>query len=147
MKWEKRMLALAREVAWWSKDPSTKVGCVLVDDRHRVVGMGYNGYPRGVVDDVGVAREERLRRTVHAEVNAVLNAVGPVEGTTAFVTAPTCASCAGVLIQAGVKRVVWPKSDEAFVERWREEMGTALRMYAEAGVAVVEVEDAGLASS
>ncbi|HJU15367.1 MAG TPA: deaminase [Stellaceae bacterium] len=49
-KWDRRYMALARQVSCWSKDPSTKVGAVIVDNQGRVVALGYNGFPRKVED-------------------------------------------------------------------------------------------------
>ena len=49
--WDSRFLRIAQEVSTWSKDPSTKVGAVIVDNRNRVVSMGYNGFPQRVADD------------------------------------------------------------------------------------------------
>ena len=46
-RWADKFIGLAQHVATWSKDPSTQVGAVLVDRRMRVIGMGYNGFPRG----------------------------------------------------------------------------------------------------
>ena len=50
-KWDIRFLEMARNSAMWSKDPSTKVGSIIVDDDKRVVSVGYNGFPKGVDDD------------------------------------------------------------------------------------------------
>ena len=93
MKWDYRFLDLAAVVASWSKDGSTKVGAVITDPDHRVVSLGFNGFPRGL-DDVDLPREEKLRRTLHAEENALLFASRPLDGCSIFVTHPPCARCA-----------------------------------------------------
>jgi dCMP deaminase len=74
-KWDVRFLRLAHEVAKWSKDPSTKVGCILVKDK-KVISMGYNGFPAGISDDLSRLEDRSIKYeiTVHAEVNAVTNA-------------------------------------------------------------------------
>ena len=84
--WNKWFLGLAEYVSTASKDPSTKVGAVIVDDERRVVSLGYNGLPRGVDDT-----EERLnnrdlkyRIIVHAERNSLLFARGSVKGCTIY---------------------------------------------------------------
>ena len=79
-KWDLRFLKLAHHVGQWSKDPSTKVGAVIVDAQRRVLGIGYNGFPRGVDDSPGRYhdRPTKLDMVVHAETNAIMNAVSSV---------------------------------------------------------------------
>jgi len=137
-KWDARFMELARHVAGWSKDPSTKVGAVIVNDRLQVVGMGYNGFPRGTSDSGALYedRERKYLRVVHAEVNAVLNATQSCMGATVYVTHPCCAQCMGVLIQAGVLRVVFPAADDGLRERLGASFDMAAVMAREAGVRV-----------
>jgi len=113
-KWDYRFLELAKHVASWSKDPSTKVGAVIVNPTTKqVVGMGFNGFARGVEDTEERLndRSKKLELTVHAEVNAVLNATTSVRGCVIYVY-PTimipacCARCAGVIVQSGIKAVL-----------------------------------------
>ncbi|MBK7804305.1 MAG: dCMP deaminase family protein [Chloracidobacterium sp.] len=134
-KWDKRFIGLALHVAEWSKDPSTRVGAVIVDNKQRVISMGYNGPPRGVSDHY-VTREDKLFKTIHAEENAVLFAKQDLTGATAYVTHPPCANCAAKLVQSGVTRVVFPAPSEDFLSRWKESYYAALGMFVEAGVAV-----------
>lgn len=107
-KWDDRFLQLAQHVASWSKDPSSQVGAVIVDDQRRVIAHGYNGFPRGVDDDPlrYANRDQKYPRVVHAEMNAILNACVPVRGTTLYCTMFPCDRCAGPIIQAGITRVV-----------------------------------------
>lgn len=135
-KWDRRMLALVRLVATWSKDPSTCVGAAIVDEKNRVVSIGFNGFPRTVrdTDDKLMDRDEKLRRTIHAEDNALLFAPRPVAGCTLYVTHPPCAHCAAKLIQAGITRVVTTESSAEFADRWGKEMLSARQMYDEADV-------------
>jgi dCMP deaminase len=137
--WDQRFLRLAEHVAGWSKDPSTKVGSVIVDAKRRVLGVGYNGFPRGIADDPTTLanRPEKLSMTVHAEMNSILNTGTPMslEGATLYATLYPCNECAKAIIQAGIARVVTytPKSD-----RWKEAHDTASAMFYEAGVEVME---------
>lgn len=136
--WDSRFLELAHHVSSWSKDPSTKVGCVLVDDQRRVVGMGYNGFPRGV-DDSSERYNDRPTKYLmvqHAEANAVLNAVGKTAGCTAYVTHHPCANCARLLIQAGVKRIVSIAPEGGIAERFADSFRAAATMLDESGVEV-----------
>ena len=125
-KWDKRFMDLAQHVAQWSKDPSTKVGAIIVDDKRRILGTGYNGFPRGVDDseDRYNDRELKYRFVVHSELNAILNAVGPVEGCTLYVWPLfTCHDCAKLVIQAGIAKIISRK--DVHKERWGSSYETA----------------------
>lgn len=126
---------LARLVASWSKDPSTKVGAVIVDQDNRIVSTGFNGFPRGV-NDSPVERDIKLLRTIHAEENALLFARRDVTGMSIYVTRPPCARCAAKLVQSGIARVVYELPPVDFVERWSMEMREAQTMFVEAGMTI-----------
>ena len=140
-KWDSRFMALARLVASWSKDPSTQVGAVIVDQDKRIVSTGFNGFPR-CVNDAAVDRDVKLLRTIHAEENALLFARRDVTGMSAYVTRPPCARCAAKLVQAGIARVVYDLPPVDFVERWGAEMAEAQAMFAEVGITVVVLGEA-----
>lgn len=140
--WDQRFLALARTVAGYSKDPSTKVGAIAVRER-RVLATGYNGFPAHVGDDLERLknRDIRLMMTVHAEANIIAFAArhgASLAGAAVYVwPLMTCHQCAAQLIQAGVIKVVVPD----FVEplRWQESFAAAKQMFGEAGVAVLRI--------
>lgn len=134
-KWDARFIALASLVASWSKDPSTQVGAVVVDQDKRIVSTGFNGFPQGV-NDTPVDREVKLLRTIHAEENALLFARRNVTGMTIYVTRPPCARCAAKLIQSGIGRVVYPLPPVDFIERWGVEMQQAQLMFHECGTQI-----------
>lgn len=143
-KWDVRFLEMAMLVASWSKDPSTKCGAVIVRPNRTIAAVGYNGFPRGVPDLSKWLndREEKYQRVVHAEVNAVLSAKEALDDCTLYTwppnVAPTCDRCATVVIQAGIKRVVFAQTDKGeFMERWRAACERSLDMYASAGVNLV----------
>ena len=138
-KWDERFIRIAYEVASWSKDPGTKVGVVLVTDR-RIIATGYNGFPQNISDsfDRYEDRETKLAYTVHAEVNAILNAAkngSPTASSTLYVTFPPCVRCSTAVIQAGVTHVVRPVLSAA-PERWRESFASGMSLLVEAGVKV-----------
>lgn len=143
-KWDRDYLALAR---WWadrkSKDPSTKVGAVLVNKRNSLIGLGYNGFPRGVEDSAKRLndRPTKYQYVVHAEANAILSAVGETAGSTLYCTLFSCNECAKLVIQAGIKRFVAPRPN---MERWADSHDVALTMYREAGVEVGWIDPAEL---
>lgn len=135
-KWDQRFIALAHHVATWSKDPSTKVGSVLVNSDRIVIGMGYNGFPRGVHDDQDRYDDRSVKYMMvqHAEANALFNSVSDVKGCTAYVTHPPCCNCAGALIQSGVREIVTVAPDEGLAERFKESFEISATMFSEAGV-------------
>lgn len=132
----RRFLELAIHVAQWSKDPSTKVGCVIVNPNRVVVGMGFNGFPRGVEDTVEryENRPLKYRMVQHAEANAIFNATTSVQGCTAYVTHPPCCNCGGALIQAGVSGVHTFEAEPGIAERFAESFATTEMMFQESRV-------------
>ena len=133
-KWDERFLELAKLVGSWSKDPSTQVGAVIVDDNKRIVSIGFNGFPKGVKDSEKrlVDREEKYAIIVHAEANALMFANASVEGCTLY-TWPfqPCSRCAGLIVQSGIKRVVSVVHDE---ERWKKNFHISREILHEAGI-------------
>lgn len=111
-KWDHRFIGIALEVASWSKDPSTKVGAVLVSPCKKKVSWGYNGFPAGIADTKERLSNKELKNklTVHAELNCILNATETI-GWTMYVTKPPCIKCAAAIIQAGIEVVVCPSLD------------------------------------
>lgn len=137
-KWDRRFLKLAAEVSSWSRDPSTKVGAVIVRPDNTIASLGYNGFPRGMSDSpelyADATREEvKYKRMVHAELNAILNAHGPVTGHTLYCTLFPCSSCALVIIQSGIKSVI-AKMPEGPWERWRASFDLTKTFFEEAGI-------------
>ena len=136
--WHNRFLDLAKHISTWSKDPSTKVGAVIVNDKKQIVGMGYNGFPRGIEDSKNnlTNRKLKYKMVIHAEENAILNATSSVEGCTIYVWPfMPCSTCAAKLIQVGIKRVVAPETN-----RTDHGFQVARDMFNEAGVILREEE-------
>lgn len=142
MKWDLRFLGLAELVAGWSKDPSTQTGAVIVRPDLTVAGVGFNGFPKRMPDnpDNYHNREEKYRRIVHCEMNAILHTRETLAGYTLY-TYPfaSCDRCAAHVIQAGFSRVVAPKCPNHLLERWGANLEFSKTMFAEAGVEFVEV--------
>lgn len=134
-KWDSRFLNIALQVASWSKDPSTQVGAVLVDLGRRIIGVGYNGFPRGCNDDKALYadREVKYKRVVHAEVNAILNAITAPAGAILYCTHHPCSACTAQLIQAGIERVVFIRNPD-FDNRYRADQLEAQQLLKEAGI-------------
>jgi len=138
-KWLRRFLDHASHIAGWSKDPSTKVGAIAVDDSRVVLETGFNGLPRGVSDlPERMERPAKYLWTAHAEENLVAQAARPrLKGSTVYVTHLCCNSCARMLVNAGVKKVVCGNGTTSMPV---EQFEIALAMFAEAGVEFVKGE-------
>jgi len=132
-------MELAAHVSQWSKDPRTKVGSVIVDHKKHVIGMGYNGFPRGVDDspDRYADRQTKLLFVAHAERNALDNCFSSTEGATLYATLYPCNECAKGIIQKGIRTVV----TTPLPEDNRLDFRTSELMFKEAGVDVVVVEN------
>lgn len=134
LKWERRFMALAEHVAQWSKDPSTKVGAVIVGCGKKVVGMGYNGFPRYVEDDEDRYNDREMKYgfVVHAEANAIMNSdFSACKHATLYVTLSPCRECAKLIIQSGILRVVY--------KEYRHDPYTET-MFNEAGVSMEQIK-------
>ena len=136
-KWDNRYMELAKSVAGWSKDPSSQIGAVAVNEKGQILTTGYNGFPRGINDDDRLNdRPTKYKYIVHAEQNAIYNATYngvSLYGATMYVAGlPCCSDCAKGIIQVGIKRVVMdgdPQND-----RWKESVDLTLSMFDEAGI-------------
>ena len=133
-KWDYRFLELCKLVSSWSKDPSTKVGAVIVDQDKRVVSLGYNGFPKGVndFDSRYDDRSLKYKYVVHAERNAIVFAKTDLKDCIIY-TWPLmpCSACAGIIIQSGIKKVISVVNDN---ERWSEEFEFSKQMFNEVGI-------------
>ncbi len=112
--WDEYFMGVALLSAKRSKDPNTQVGACIVNPKKRIVGIGYNGFPYGCNDDIFPwANKEpgfldnKYPYVVHAEPNAILNANGSVEDCTLYVSLFPCNECAKLIIQAGIKHIVY----------------------------------------
>ncbi len=114
LSWDEYFMGIALLSAQRSKDPSTQVGACIVDAKHKIVGVGYNGFPSGCSDDeFPWAREGNFLDTkypfvCHAELNAVLNSSAiDLHGCTIYVALFPCNECAKVIIQSGIREVIY----------------------------------------
>ena len=119
-------MSVAIIISLRSKDPNTQVGACLVDKDNRIIGTGYNGFPRGIedTDERLNDREQKYPRIVHAEANALLSALYSgvsVRNATIYVYGlPVCPDCTKLLIQAGIKRVVISPDPYVYTTKWTE---------------------------
>ena len=140
--WDTRFLDLAEHISKWSKDPSTKVGAVIVDSYRRIVSTGYNGFPVGVMDsyDRLTDRDTKYEMIIHAEANAILFAHQRMNGMTLYTTPfQPCSRCASLIIQSGISRVISYEIEES-KNRWVDSFKLAKELFDEAGVEVLLLE-------
>ncbi len=113
LNWDEYFMSLAHLSAVRSKDPSTQVGAVIVDSNNRVVGLGYNGFPRGCDDNKfpwkreGEYLDTKYAYVVHAELNAILNANKLIENCRLYVSLFPCNECSKAIIQSGIKEIIY----------------------------------------
>ena len=112
--WDEYFMGVATLSGMRSKDPNTQVGACIVSSNHKILSMGYNGFPMGCSDDEfpwareGEPLENKYFYTTHSELNAILNyRGGSLEGATMYVTLFPCNECAKAIIQSGIKRIVY----------------------------------------
>ena len=149
LKWHNRFLDMCRHIATWSKDRSTKTGCVLVKDR-KVLSVGYNGFTPGIDDEKPYYhdRPQKYWYTEHCDRNAIYSAARngiALEGATMYLTGPPCCDCARGVVMSGLSLVVWPKNNPfenpgEVQERWRESVAASLEILEAGGVQILRVE-------
>jgi dCMP deaminase len=139
--WHRYFMDMAHKAASRSKDPNTKVGCIVTSQDKVVVASGYNGIPQGVKDlPERMERPAKYLWTAHAEENAVALAArvgASLRDGSAYVTHHPCSRCARTLIQAGIKVVY---VDRGVTNMPKEEFDVALQMFIEAGVYIVDMQ-------
>jgi len=143
MKWNEYFFKMCEFVAQKSKDPNTKVGCVIVGPDKEIRSTGFNGFPRGVKDDVILVpkryeRPEKYQWTEHSEQNAICAAAKmgtSLDECDIYVTWMPCVTCAKSIIQCGIKNVYILKYSNADDINWPQfYFGISKQMFIEAGV-------------
>lgn len=141
--WDEYFMGLAHLSALRSKDPNTQVGAAIIDENHRVVSVGYNGFPKGCSDDEfpwsrsGGVLNSKYAFVVHAELNAILNSARSVSGCTIYVSLFPCNECAKAIIQSGIKRIVYESDKYADTETTI----ASKKMLQAAGIELVQLEN------
>ncbi|MDR2867131.1 MAG: dCMP deaminase family protein [Acholeplasmatales bacterium] len=141
--WDRYFLGIAKLSAMRSKDPKTQVGAVIVSTNKKISGIGYNGFPRGIDDDhfswesEGDWIDTKYPYVVHAEANAILNSTEKIEGSSLYVTLFPCNECAKLIIQAGIKEIVYISDKFSKVEQ----LAASKKMLAAAGISLRKIND------
>ena len=126
-KWDERFLKLAEHISGWSKAPSTKVGCVVVGEDREIRSTGFNGFPRGIADDIARLedREQKYPLICHAEENAIVQAainVVKIKSAELYVTSSPCYNCFKLIANAGINSIYFDEfyRDEQIITRSKE---------------------------
>ncbi len=141
LSWDAYFMSMTHLSAKRSKDPNTQVGACIVNQDHRVVGLGYNGFPKGCADDdfpwerEGDFLDTKYPYVVHAELNAILNSIQDLKGCTIYVSLFPCNECAKAIIQSGISCVVY-ESDKY---DGTEANIASKKMFRDAGVELVQL--------
>lgn len=153
-RWDEYFLCMAGVTSLMSKDPSTKVGSVIVDQDRIVVATGFNGFPRGISDTEArlVNRDIKLKLVVHAEMNAILAAARRgvcLNGCALYLAAtdssglvwggPPCTRCTVEIIQAGISEIV-AHPFKSVPSKWKDDIEMSRELLVEAGVIYREVD-------
>ncbi|MBQ4625626.1 MAG: dCMP deaminase family protein [Clostridia bacterium] len=141
--WDEYFMGIAMLSARRSKDPSTQVGACIVNNRNKIMSVGYNGFPLGCSDDdfpwdrTGDDYETKYPYVCHAELNAILNNGGSsLEGCKIYVALFPCNECAKAIIQSGIKEVIY------LSDKYADTVGTraSKRMFDAAGVKYTQLK-------
>ena len=145
-KWDRRYVQLAREVATWSKDPSTKVGALIVDPLNRIASSGFNGFPPEHCDapELYANREYKYEHVIHAEINALNFLGGRCPGFSLYTSFPCCPNCIQAAHEAGIARIVGPYLErrgrtQEWVFAWEGRTELSKEMASTAGIEWVEL--------
>ena len=140
--WPQRMLNIAKEVSTWSKDPVTRVGCVIFDpETKHMLSQGFNGLPSGV-DETPVERHARTNGEkyfwyAHAEENAIGHAAlrgHSLRGAHLVCTDPPCPTCTRLILKAGIEHVYFAQDSKLYHrENNQDNLKRSFAMLKEAG--------------
>ena len=137
LEWEEYFMELAKLTAKRSKDPVTQVGAVIINKNKRVIGLGYNGFIDIPDNDKlfpwtknsNNYEEIKYSYVIHAEVNAILNSTSSIKDSTLYVTLFPCRECAKLIIQSGIKKIIYLD--------YKEDLAS-LRMFKAANIEIIQ---------
>ena len=138
MKWHIRFINMAKFVSAWSKDPSKKIGVVIVNKENKIISTGYNGFPKNINDTEDRLNDKEFKRaiTLHAEENAILCSKQDLSNCIMYIYGlPPCAHCAAMIIQSGIKAIYYTIPNEYQIsEHWKDNLNIAQSILKEARV-------------
>ena len=123
--WDETFMQIAKIIAKRSKDPNTQTGACIVDQNNIIIGVGYNGFPRGCSDDKlpwgrdGEFCNKKYAYVVHAEANALMNTNNNPKNAKLYCTLFPCNECAKHIIQSGIKEIIYESDKYHDDEIWK----------------------------
>ena len=142
--WQLRFLELAEQISFWSKDPSTKVGAVIVSADRQILSTGYNGFPQRIKDSDEFLNDRDMKYPlmVHAELNAILNAAKNgvnINNAWLFVSGlPVCDNCAKHVAQSGITMIV-QRELGPMQNRWKESTEMAETIFKLSNIPIIKL--------
>ncbi len=144
--WDEYFMGVAILSSYRSKDPHTKVGACIVNEDKKIIGIGYNGLPFGCSDNEfpwgreGEVLDTKYPYVVHAEPNAILNSSASLKGATIYVTLFPCNECAKLIIQSGIKHIVYMS------DKYRGEYSNiaSKKMFEAAGITYTKMQEVNI---
>jgi len=139
--WDECFMNMAYLIAQRSKDPNTQNGACIVDENNIVIGLGYNGWPRGIKDEElpwgreGEFANKKYAYVVHAEANAIYNSSKLPKGCKIYATMYPCNECVKAIIQNSITELIFDRDpyhdDQIWVaaRRMLEKAGVKVRQY------------------
>lgn len=142
--WNERFINLATLIGSWSKDPSRKIGAVIVDKDNRIVSTGFNGFAKGIPDTEENLMNKDIKRLLmlHAEENAILYAKQDLTDCSLYIAGlPPCTHCALMIIQSGIKTVYFKnlRDDKSVSSFWKDNIKTSIDLLKQGGVNLIEL--------
>ena len=140
-----RYISLAKEISFWSKDPSRKIGAVAINKDGVIVSTGWNGFPRGMNDSADNYNDRAIKNKliVHAETNLIYNAArigASLDGCVLYCWGlPVCSECAKAIAQVGIKEVYWSCTQEV-PSRWMDSYTDTVDMLTDLGIKVERID-------
>lgn len=144
LKWDQRWFQLVDLVSSWSHDPSTKVGAVIIPKDSDIPVIGWNGFPRGVLDlpERYDDREIKYQLVSHAESNCITNAARNainIKGSTIYISHPPCNECSKLIVQAGIQKVIYRESP-SLRSRWSKSFEYSNLILSEGGINIISYQ-------
>lgn len=140
--WDSYFMGIAILSSMRSKDPNTQVGACIVNEDKRIVGVGYNGLPKGCDDKEfpwereGEFLDTKYAYVVHAELNAILNANKLIDNCRLYVSLFPCNECSKAIIQSGIKEIIYESDKYKDLDQFK----ASKKMLEKAGVKLRQLD-------
>lgn len=143
MQWLNYFIDMAKLISTMSKDPSHKIGAVIVNENNHIVSMGFNGFAHKVKDTKARLNDKEIKRKLmlHAEENAILHAKQDLSGCDIYIYGyPPCVHCMSLIIQSGIKCIYYRNSENKLIsDYWKKDFELTNKLSEEINIPILEV--------